>query len=123
MSEVTAKQQEQNLLDLIPAQNMAFERTEDGKITIIQPKFTNKFMVKYIVPRMTRPNFKVSLDEFGSHVWEQIDGKRSIGEIGESLQSTFGEKVEPLWDRLTQFFVQLNNLKFIRYLNYQPRKK
>ncbi|MCK5740140.1 PqqD family protein, partial [bacterium] len=66
-------------------------------------------MVKYVMPRMKQPHFKVSLDEFGSHIWEQIDGKRTIGEIGENLQEAFGEKVEPVWNRLTKFFVQLNN--------------
>ena len=123
MSDATEKEQEQSLLELIPAHNLPFEQSDDKKVTIIQPKFTNKFMVKYVMPRMKQPNFKVSLDEFGSHIWAQIDGQRTIGEIGENLQDAFGEKVDPLWGRLTQFFVQLNNLKFIRYLNYQPRKK
>ena len=51
VSDAAEDRQEQNLLELIPARNLEFERTDDGKITIIQPKFTNKFMVKYLLPQ------------------------------------------------------------------------
>lgn len=117
------EQNEQNLFDLIPEQKNEFEKTEDGIIWVIQPKFKSKFMVKYVVPRLKRPYFKVKLDEFGSAVWEYIDGQRTIKQIGEKLHADFGEKVEPVYERLAVFFQSLQRLRFIQYKNYVKPKK
>ena len=117
------KNEEQNLFDLIPERKNEYEKTEDGIVWIIQPKFTNKFMVKYVLPYLKRPFFKVELDEFGSKVWEYIDGKNTIEQIGKVLHADFGEKIEPVYDRLAMFFQQLHRLKFIQYKNYVKPKK
>jgi len=109
---------EQNLLDLIPERVRDYETLETGLISIIQPKFHNKFFVKYLAPRLKKPFFKVHLDEFGSKVWELSDGKTSIEQIGQILHQHFGEKVEPVYERLATFYRYLYRLKFIRYQNY-----
>ena len=123
MKVLQLEQNEQNLFDLIPERKNDFEKTEDGIIWIIQPKFTSKFMRKYIVPHLKRPFFKVKLDEFGSSVWEYIDGQRTIAQIGQKLHTDFGEKVEPVYDRLAIFFQSLQRLRFVQYKNYIKPKK
>ena len=78
-----------NLLDLIPVKIIKAKKDKDGKITIFQPKFKNKFMLKYVMHKLKNPNFKVNLDEFGSFVWEQIDGNLTVEKIGEKLKKHF----------------------------------
>jgi len=112
------KQPEQNLFDLIPERQSEFEKTPEGIVWIIQPKFTNKFLVKFFLPFLKRPDFKVKLDEFGSAVWRHIDGQVTVGQIGEKLRIEFGEQVEPVFDRLALFFQSLYRLRFIQYKNY-----
>ena len=109
---------EQNLLDLIPERMRDYETQETGLISIIQPKFQNKFFMKYLAPRLKKPFFKVHLDEFGSKVWELCDGTKSIEQIGQILYKNYGEQVEPVYERLGTFFQYLYRLKFIRYQNY-----
>ena len=108
----------QNLLELIPERLREFETDEDGLISIIQPKFKNKFFRKYLVPRLKKPFFHVHLDEYGSNVWKLCDGAHSIEQIGQLLHQSYGEQVEPVYERLANFFQHLYRLKFIRYQNY-----
>jgi len=111
-----------NLLDLIPIKIMKSQENDDGTITIFKPKFRNKFMVKYIMPKLKSPDFKVKLDEFGSFVWKQIDGARTVEEIGFELKDSFKENIEPVYERLSVYFQTLLRYKFIEYKNYDPKK-
>ncbi len=111
-----------NLLDLIPIKIINTQKNEDGKITILKPKFKNKFMLKYVVPKLNNPNFKVNLDEFGSFVWEQIDGNLTVEKIGENLKKHFKEDIEPVYERLSLFIQSIERYKFIEYKNYDPKQ-
>jgi hypothetical protein len=120
---LSLKQAEQNLFDLIPERKSEFEKAADGTVWIIQPKFTNKLIVKYILPYLKRRTFKVKLDEFGSAVWNQIDGQTTIEQIGQNLHTEFGDQIEPVYDRLALFFQSLYRLRFIQYNNFvKPAK-
>lgn len=57
----------------------------------------------------------IALDRFGSFVWQQIDGQRSIMEIGVLVKEKFGKEAEPLYERLSQYFMTLYNNNFIDY--------
>ena len=57
------------------------------------------------------------MDEFGTFVWEQIDGKRTIYEIGGKLKNQFGVKAEPVYERLSQFIKILHKNHFVVYVN------
>ena len=106
-----------NLLDLIPKRLMKFEESSDGLITIFKPKFENKFMVKHISSRLKSPDYKVNLDQFGSFVWKQCDGKNSVEQIAALLKQQFQDDVEPIYERLSLFFQSLAQYKFIEYKN------
>lgn len=61
-----------------------------------------------------RPRFSyINLEEFGSFIWKQIDGKSTIFEIGKSVSEKFKDKAEPLYPRLSQYFKTLQLHGFI----------
>jgi len=95
-----------NLLDLVPVRKIDWKKTDD-LVILLKPKFKNPFLAKYILPRMKSPHFKIKLDEIGSFFWENCDGIRTVREIGEMHRERFGEKVEPLFDRISQFLQSL----------------
>lgn len=107
-----------NLLDLIPKRVMRFEESDDGLITIYKPKFKNKLMAKFITSKLKSPDYKVNLDQFGSFVWKQCDGKNTVEQIGELLKQKFEGDIEPVYDRLAVFIQSLARYKFIEYKNY-----
>ena len=57
----------------------------------------------------------ITLEELGSFIWQQIDGEKSILQIGELVQEAFGEKAEPLYERLAQYMKILYGKGFITF--------
>lgn len=72
-------------------------------------------MVENVLPRLKHPYMKINLDEFGTEVWLRMDGVRSIGEIADILTTKFGERIQPVEERLTKFLSQLYSHKFISF--------
>ena len=103
-----------NLLTLIPERNARFEEQENGKITLLKPRFKTAWIQQRMSRIMKHPDYKIHLDDVGSFVWKQMDGFRNVEEIGRRLKETFGEKVEPVYDRLGEFLAILDRNKFIR---------
>ena len=112
-----AKQKE-NYLDYIPKHNERFswEEKENG-IAVIKVPNTGFFnRVAQLVFR--RPKFSyISLDEFGSFIWKQIDGVKTVYEIGQAVKAEFGDKAEPLYERLAKFITILRNNAYVVYVN------
>jgi len=65
----------------------------------------------WITPKVSH----IKLDRFGSFVWKQIDGSRSLIEIGILVKEEFGDKAEPLYERLAKYFDMLKNNRFVSY--------
>lgn len=106
-----------NLYDLIPKRKFDFETNENNLVTILIPKFSNKFLVQHLMPRLKYPYMKIKLDEIGSQVWLEIDGQKTVGEIATILENKLGEKIQPIDERLSKFFNQLSYYQFITFIN------
>lgn len=102
-----------NLLDLIPVRNIKWKKSEKGSAVLLKPKFQSIFLQKHFLPRLKNPHYRITLDDFGSFVWNACDGIRAVKEIGEMLRNEFGEEIEPLHERLSQFFHSLEKNRFI----------
>lgn len=57
----------------------------------------------------------IKLDKYGSFIWQQIDGKNTVNDLAISMKEKFGDKAEPLYDRLVTYIRILRNNKFIVY--------
>jgi len=109
-------EKEQNLLDFIPAHNIDWEINPDNKLIVLKkPKFENNFLKQHLLPRLSNPNFTIKLDEYGSKVWQNIDGQRNVLEIADQLKTLYGESVEPVYERVGKFIISLEKNKFIIY--------
>lgn len=111
-----------NYLDIIPEKIKASVSEENGLVSVIIPKFESNFSKKYIVPRLKNPEFKYKLDEFGSETWLHIDGNNNVREIGEKLLEKFGEKIQPVFERLTVFLTQLYHNEIISFKEIKEDK-
>ena len=102
-----------NLLDLIPVKSIKWQKNEEGLIILLKPKFKNPFLAKHILPRLKNPYYKINLDAVGSSVWELCDGYLNVKELGKRMKDKFGDKVEPLYDRLALFLQDMEKNRFI----------
>jgi hypothetical protein len=104
-----------NTLDLTPIKLYNNEKDEDDLVVVIVPKFKNKFAVKYISPNLKSDHFKIKLDEFGSAVWNKVEGKMKVEKIIKEMESQFGENLQQAEERITKFIFQLYSQGFITF--------
>lgn len=98
--------------------SLEYEINESGIVTILE-KQDHKIQRFFRRIKVNIPIYKkITLDEYSSEVFTQIDGVKSIKGIGEKLDNKFGEKVHPLYERLLVFLNHINtNCKYIEKIN------
>ncbi len=104
----------ENYLDKIPVINKKWELIENNlvEVTVENRGFFNVIAQKIF----KRPRYSfIKLDEYGSFVWQQIDGKKSIYEIGKLLENEHKEAGNQLYERLSKF---MNILKSNDYISF-----
>ncbi|MDD5999747.1 MAG: PqqD family protein [Lachnospiraceae bacterium] len=111
-----------NYLDYIPVRNdkYTWKQTEDGSVTIL---VENKGIFHWMAQRfLHKPRVsQIHLEEFGSFLWERMDGKHTVYDIGQQMSLQFGEKAEPLYPRLVQYMKNLEQYEFV--VMKQPEKR
>ena len=55
----------------------------------------------------------IHLDEMGSFIWPMLDGEKTVLEIGKAVEIEFGDKANPLYERLVKYFEILKSYNFI----------
>lgn len=106
-----------NYLDYIPRKNPEFgwKEKENGRVevTVVNKGFYNR--VAQIFFRRPKVSY-IELDEYGSYLWLQIDGKTSVHQLSVKMQEHFGRKAEPVVERLVQFMRTLQVNHYIIYV-------
>jgi hypothetical protein len=103
-----------NFLDYVPLKNGENEwsKATDGLVTV---HAVHRGLFSLIARKcFARPRVShIHLDEYGSFVWKNIDGKKTIGQLAEILKSEYGSGAEPLYKRLVHYMKVLYNNKLI----------
>lgn len=82
---------------------LEYEVDKNNIVTLLE-KQDHKIQKFFRKLRFRIPEYRrTTMDEFGSFVFLQIDGKKTVKDIGEALEVKFGEKVHPLYERLLLF--------------------
>ncbi|MHC1719751.1 MAG: PqqD family protein [Clostridiaceae bacterium] len=97
---------------------LEYEVDNENIVTVLEKqnhKVQNFFRkMKFRIPE----NKRISLDEYGSYIFLQIDGRRTVKDIGENLEARFGDKTNPLYQRLLLFLNHIDvNCRYIEKLN------
>ena len=105
------KTQPQNVLEKIPAHAVDFDH-KNGAIHILIPKIKLEIF-KFLQQRLKHPYTVVQLDEYGTRVWNLIDDRKTVFDIANTLRQEFGDKIEPVYERLGLFINMLAQRRFI----------
>ena len=106
----------ENFLEYRPARSPAntWDMNDAGLVTVhmVHRGFYAALAQKlFHRPRVSH----IELDELGSFVFQQIDGERTVEQIAQKVKAQFGEKADPLYDRLTQYLNILRSNRFVYY--------
>ena len=110
----------ENYIDNIPKINKKWETLEDGivEVTIENKGFYNTLAQKLF--KKPRYSF-IKLDEYVSCVWKQIDGKKTIYEIGKILEKEHKKAGVQLYERLAKYFKILETNKYVVFVNEEDK--
>lgn len=104
-----------NALDLIPIHRHNHEIGSNGLVTILIPKFKNEKFARFFIPSRKSIYISIHLDEIGSAVWLSIDGIKDTAEICKAMVEKFGDKIQPVEERVVKFLSGLYNNKHITF--------
>lgn len=105
----------ENYLEKKPIKNPEINwSVEETKVVL---EIENKGVFNKIAQKLfKKPKISfIHLDEMGSFVWPLIDGNTDIITLGEKVKEHFGDKAEPLYERLSQYIKILESYKFIKF--------
>ncbi len=105
-----------NYLDMIPQRNpeLGWETDENGIVTLSRKNKGIANKLAQIILGKPKISY-IHLDETGSFVWPLIDGEKSIFELGKNVKEEFGDKAEPLYERLAKYFSVLASYGFVTF--------
>lgn len=107
---------EENYLEKKPIckNSLNWSKDENGNVTL---EMENKGVANRIMQKLIKKpkTSYIHLDEMGSFIWPLMDGEKDILEIGKFVEEHFGEKANPLYERLSQYFKTLEKYNFIEY--------
>jgi hypothetical protein len=83
------KEEAPNFLELIPERLVEGNKTSDGLTHLVIPKFRGKRLGKFLTNRLRHPTWKLDLDEIGTFVWDQIDGRTKVETISVKMINHF----------------------------------
>ncbi len=108
------KRTSENYLDYIFKINDGLTWTidESGEVIV---EMENKGITNRIAQKLfKKPAIShIHLEGMGSFIFTCIDGNRSVYEIGQMVNEKFGEEASPLYERLSVYMKQLENLNYI----------
>jgi len=108
--------QGENFLEMIPVRNVSEFTLENGKITLLLPKFKNVWLRKWLVPPGKSTHIRLHLDDTGSRIWDLIDGTRNASEICDSLVTFLmnnNQKTDDLEYRVVKFLTDMYKKRII----------
>ena len=103
----------ENLFELKPRQLRSFEELDDGTIDVILPRYGDTRIGRLLKRVLSNRPVRIHLDDIGTSVWQMCDGRRTVDEIGRSLHDRFGDRIEPVYDRLEEFLMQMKRAGLI----------
>ena len=79
-------------------------KVDENRIVTILEKQDHKIQRFFRKLKFKIPLYKeIDFDEISSEVFLQIDGDKTVKEIGSNLEKKYGDKVNPLYERLLIF--------------------
>ena len=110
-----AKKPKENFLDYVPV--ISEKNTWSEKNGVVTIHMVHRGFYAAIAQKVFhRPRVShITLDAHGSFIFPRIDGTRSVGELALLVKEEFGDKAEPLYERLVKYMQILRNNGFIYF--------
>ena len=106
------KKLSQNYMDVIYKHNKKWTMNEKSHVEVEMEHtgFTNRVAQKFF----KRPEVsQIELDEYGTIVWQSLDGKRTVHEVLQIMEQKLPNEQDRMLDRVVTFLSTLESNHFI----------
>ncbi len=105
-----------NLLDMTLVREVEWEEDESGVVTLVRsrPRVRGPRSMGRWVSFMLAPP-RIRLDEVGSFAWLRMNGSSDVGDLAALVREEFGDRVEPVNQRLGHLVRLLKRERFVSY--------
>ena len=107
--------------DLVPRRACEWRDDED-RVALMVPRMGRGRLGRGLSRLLRSRPYQVHLDDVGSFVWRRCDGSATVAEIAGAMHDAFGEKIEPVEDRLVSFLQQLLRGHFLAVAPGEERR-
>jgi hypothetical protein len=90
-------------LHIVPKRNADHEEDDEGHCVLLRPKHLTGVLAKLLQPKLPKKYSRIRLDDIGTTVWKLVDGDLTVGQIADLLHDQMGDRVEPRYERVSQF--------------------
>lgn len=114
MSKLKDTLKQDNFLLYVPQKKHRQWEERNGKVYLVfhHDRAAEKFL-RWLVKKPYVSD--VELDELGSTTWKLIDGENTVHIIAEKLVEKYGDKCQPVYDRLIMYMRYLNKKGWIAF--------
>ena len=111
------KHRSDNLLDYIPVREEHIRWDEDSDHMVVLHRQNKGACALLCRVLFHRPKLShITLERYGSYVWRNIDGQRSLYELALGLRGEFEAEAEPLFERFVPYIKSLHVAGCIYFL-------
>jgi len=100
----------------VPAHAAKWRLNEAGTVDILVPRYGENWFGRKINRWLEPKPIQIHLDALGTAVWQAIDGRRTVAEIGAHLEAEQEEPLDQLEPRLATYLAHLAHQRFIRWV-------
>ncbi len=92
----------------VPRRNADHEEDGEGRCVLLRPKHLTGVLARLLQPKLPNNYSRISLDDIGTTVWKLVDGELTVGQIADLAHEQMGDRVEPRYERVSQFVHSLH---------------
>jgi hypothetical protein len=102
--------------ELVPIAHHRWDEEPDGRVTVLVPRFTGRLTGRWLLPLFAKREVRLRLDELGSFVWRQCDGRTTVGAIAARLHAREGGERAEAGTRVITFLRELARSDSVSFL-------
>ena len=104
-----------NLLGLAPRRLADWEEVDD-RVIVLRPEPVSvgfRGLMDRFFHKMSA--HRIRLDDVGGFAWRHLDGERTVAEVGDLMRGEFGNRVDPVEERLGRMVWTMRREGFLAY--------
>ncbi len=96
-----------------PRRRLEWLVADDGRCVVLRPRLGESRIGRWLASKVGDPCYRIRLDDVGTFIWRACDGETPLIGVAGRLRTEFGERIEPVEERLARFVDAMRRSRMI----------